>query len=69
MVKKEKKVLMDNFKAIDMFGQQPGFLIKGKDTYPSFCGAFISLIILAFSLAYVVDRSLDLYEYEETSFE
>ena len=69
MVKKEKKNLLDNFKTIDMFGQQPGFLVKGKDAYASFCGAFISLIILAFSLAYLVDRSLDLHAYEETSFE
>ena len=69
MARESQKPLIEKLKSIDLFGQQPGFKVHGNDAYTSFFGAFLSFCIVAVAIAFTLERSIDLKEYQETQFE
>ena len=69
MAREAQKPLIDKLKFIDLFGQRPGFKVNGSNAHTSFFGAFLSLCIVVMALAFTAERSIDLYEYQETQFE
>ena len=53
---------------MDQFGEAAAFQIKGADSYPSICGAFLSFTIVTLTLGYTIDKSVRMSDYEDTSY-
>ena len=54
---------------IDKFGETASFSIAGRDSYPSFCGTLISIMVLSVVIPYGLNKYLIMQEYEDTSFQ
>ena len=50
--KSKPSSLYSRFLNLDMFGSSISFSINGKRTYDTFCGAMVTLIVLATVLCY-----------------
>ena len=52
----KKRFVVESFKHFDLFSQNSTFREDGKDSLRSVFGAFLSLIVLIFVLAYGIVR-------------
>ena len=63
-----KKIITDSFKQFDLFSKNSTFRENGRDSLQSIFGAFLSLIVLIFVLAYGIVRIDKLVHKKDTSY-
>ena len=59
----------DALLGIDNFGESINFTIKGRDTYPSFAGALITIIITFTVIGYGVQRFSVMMSREDSTYQ
>ena len=55
--------------SIDKYSESPSFSIQGGSGYPSICGAFVSLLVLAVVIPYGSNKFFIMRDYEDTTFQ
>ena len=59
--------LLNSILSIDKYGEEISFTVKGKGTYPSLLGAFVSIVILAVIIPYGFNKFTIMQSYGDTS--
>ena len=61
--------LKQKFLSVDRFGESPSFLINHRTTYPSCCGAILSLVMIIMVFTYALDKYVIMASYGNTNYQ